>query len=228
MHFHINSVTGIWIGNYNHLVSSSCNIPQFPHFGGYTKILTEIGRSPFHHTFTESSRLTQQSISRVDCHFFPSCHFTFSTTQGGGGGGGRGGPGGGSKPPTTHLLCLAFPARALHPPFSFVSSVSIATYQASLRDLPLILLLLLLNLSFRSSFSYLPSPGPPHSYPPVLPHYAVMLPIYLNAKNFRITKEIVVQYPTSNMTLLYRRSIILIKLRCEFKSKSRILMEVVP
>lgn len=217
MHFHINSVTGIWIGNYNHLVSSSCNIPQFPHFGGYTKILTEIGISPFHHTFTESSRLTQQSISRVDCHF------TFSTTQGRGGGTGEG-----SKPPTTHLLCLAFPARALHPPFSFVSSVSIATYQASLRDLPLILLLLLLNLSFRSSFSYLPSPGPPHSYPPVLPHYAVMLPIYLNAKNFRITKEIVVQYPTSNMTLLYRRSIILIKLRCEFKSKSRILMEVVP
>ena len=100
MHFHINSVTGIWIGNYNHLVSSSCNIPQFPHFGGYTKILTEIGRSPFHHTFTESSRLTQQSISRVDCHFFPSCHFTFSTTQGGGGGGGEGGgPGGGPNPP---------------------------------------------------------------------------------------------------------------------------------
>ena len=218
MHFHINNVTGIWIGNYNHLVSSSCNIPQFPHFGGYTKILTEIGRSPFHHTFTESSRLTQQSISRVDCHFFPSCHFTFSTTQGGDRGGIQ----------TSHLLCLAFPARALHPPFSFVSSVSIATYQASLGDLPLILLLLLFNLSFRSSFSYLPSPDPPHSYPPVLPHYAVMLPIYLNAKNFRITKEIVVQYPTSNMTLLYRRSIILIKLRCEFKSKSHILMEVVP
>ena len=180
--------------------------------------------------------------------FFSKLSFYLQYYTGGGGGGGEGGgkgggqnhpppppppppappPGPGSKPPTTHLLCLAFPARALHPPFSFVSSVSIATYQASLRDLPLILLLLLLNLSFRSSFSYLPSPGPPHSYPPVLPHYAVMLPIYLNAKNFRITKEIVVQYPTSNMTLLYRRSIILIKLRCEFKSKSRILMEVVP
>lgn len=181
----------------------------------------------YYHTFPESSRQTQQSISRVDCHFFqavilPSVLHAERTT-------GRGGRGGSNlPPPTSHLLCLAFPARALHPPFSSLSSLSIATYQASLCDLPLILLLLLLDRSSRSSFSYLPSPGPPHSYPQVLPHYAVMLPIYLNAKNFRITKEIVVQYPSSNMTLLYRRSIILIKLRCDFKSKSHILMELVP
>lgn len=160
MHFHINNVTGIWIGNYNHLVSSSSNIPQFPYFGGYTKTLTEIGRSPFHHTFPESSGQTQQTISWVHCHFFLAAILPSVLHAGGTGGGGGGWSGVGSKPPTSHLLCLAFPARALHPPFSFLSSVSIAKYQASLCNLPLILLLLLLDLSSRSSLSYLPCPGP--------------------------------------------------------------------
>jgi len=104
MHFHINNVTGIWIGNYNHLVSSLSNIPQFPHFGGYTKILTEIGRSPFHHTFTKSSRQTQQSISRVDCHFFQAVILPSVLHAGGtaGGGAGRGNPN--LPPPTSCAL----------------------------------------------------------------------------------------------------------------------------
>lgn len=146
MHFHINNVTGIWIGNYNHLVSSSSNIPQFPYFGGYTKTLTEIGRSPFHHTFPESSGQTQQTISWVHCHFFLAAILPSVLHAGGTGGGGGVGVGWDPNLP--------------HPPFSFLSSVSIAKYQASLCNLPLILLLLLLDLSSRSSLSYLPCPGP--------------------------------------------------------------------
>ena len=214
MHFHINNVTGIWIGNYNYLVSSSNNIPQFPYFGRYTKILTEIGRSPFHHTFTESSCQTKQSISRVDCHFFQAVILPSVLHAGGTGRGG-------SKPPnlqTSHLLYLAFPARALHPPFSSLSSVSMARY---------------LSIVVESSSNSAASP-----FRSLLPFFPLLPPVPQPSPLLSPSppalcrdarrKEIVVQYPSSNMTLLYRRSIILIKLRCDFKSKRHILMELVP
>lgn len=87
MHFRINNVTGIWIGNYNHLVSSISNILQFPYFRVYTKILTESGKSPFHHTFPEGSRHIQQTISWVDCHFFQAVNLPSVLHAGGTGGG---------------------------------------------------------------------------------------------------------------------------------------------
>ena len=117
--------------------------------------------------------------------------------------------GGGSKPPISHLLYPALPARTLHPPFSYLSSLSTAKYQASLCNLPLFLWLLILDLASRSTFSYLPFPGPPPALPRLLSPWCSRF--YLNAKNFNINKETIVQYSSSDITLLYRRSIVTLK-----------------